>query len=933
MFTLEDLVELNNSVTVEVSFSNVIQFQDDHPEFVKINTTMYSVNVPVATLIGEGETVRIENTTTLYNSTRVTTKIHRVSVEATYMDAVPTQFVVGDNQLSAQGTELLGDRTRVIAEGEAVFSNLVLNRPAVGAYTFSFTPSDTSITAFDTQMAIVTGAPHHLGLYKPCATTPPPCTNTAYTAAVTTTLSDIQVVVLDGGDNFVGEDDFTGPHSVTVKLMSDGAALLGTTTLQTSRGLVTFDDLVLQKPLVGVKTLDFSAPGLYGTEIDLMVSTGDPYSLTLEPIETSAFPEGVESLYDYEALHETNLTSKSGAIVVRILDGGGNKVSSQSDFETVVYATCDTATLQVGNGNTNYVVTENGIGYFHDLRLMAPPEGTHVIGFESPGWVPTSLELGVVKGPGLALKIKSFPTLEYEASVRTVIGELHVAIIDAGMNEVGPTNKIPRKIVLEISSPEGSEAIDFKVSDVQDDIIRTGEGEILFKEGNVYLKNPVQGTYVLTVRSVGLLPTSLEFVVEPGDPYALQVPETWVAPNGKEYTFDKQYFSSRQVSVRPIPVIVVDGGGNFLGAQDPMRRMVEVTSDDVDLTGSTKFTNNGEVLLDKLKMLSPQTLKGKNKEYVLTFSSNGLQSTTVSLFGRLGYPSSIEVRDSVRTLYYSDSNVTLDKVEAQLLDAGGSWVENSYPEKRNITVRVDYFIDADGKRTDFEIEGGEEGSEAAEGEVPVSMGGDTAMVNVVSHQPDASLPVVKGRSLWCTYDAEEWLILGMKGGERPAACQESYLALDRPKVGRYGFVFSSTCDRDRCKGIPGYDVYLDLTPFHLELEIRPGKPSQLVFIQEPVRLTEHGYPLDPAPHLQALDVSGNLCRQENTYAVVQFSPRMLQTYGTVTPMVEGVAKFDRMRFVGRRGRTYDMTFDAGPGDFLPERYHYQLRICEAQFSA
>lgn len=104
VFTLENLVELNNSVTVEVSFTNVIQYQEDHPEFVKINTTMYSVTVPVATLIGEGETVRIENTTTLYNSTRVTTKVHRVSVEATYLDAVPTQFVVADNRLSAQGT-------------------------------------------------------------------------------------------------------------------------------------------------------------------------------------------------------------------------------------------------------------------------------------------------------------------------------------------------------------------------------------------------------------------------------------------------------------------------------------------------------------------------------------------------------------------------------------------------------------------------------------------------------------------------------------------------------------------------------------------------------------------------------------------------------------------------------------------------------------
>ena len=506
----------------------------------------------------------------------------------------------------------------------------------------------------------------------------------------------------------------------------------------------------------------------------------------------------------------------------------------QSEFETIVYATCETATLQVGNGNTNYVVTENGIAYFHDLRLMAPPEGTHVIGFESPGWVPTSLELGVVKGPGLALKIKSFPVLEFEASVQSVIGELHVAIINAGMNEVDTTNKIPRKVVLDISSPEGSDAVDFVVSDVQDDIIRTGEGDLLFKEGNVFLKAPVQGTYVLTVISVGLLPISVEFVVGPGDPFALQVPETWVAPNGKEY-----------------------------------------------------------------------------------------------IFGRVGYPSSIEVKDSLRTLYYSDSNVTLDKVEAQLLDAGGSWVENNYPEKRNITVRVDYFIDVEGKRTDFELEGGEEGGETAEAEVPVPKEGDTATVDMLPHQPDASLPVVKGRSLGCTYDTEEWLILGMKGGERPGACQESYLALDRPKVGRYGFVFSSTCDRDRCQGIPGYDVYLDLTPFHLELEIRPGKPSQLVFMQEPVRLTEHGYPLDPAPHLQALDVSGNLCTQENTYAVVQFSPRMLQTYGTVTPVVKGVAKFDRMRFIGRRGGTYDMTFSVPPLDLETSFRNVTIIDCES----
>ena len=137
----------------------------------------------------------------------------------------------------------------------------------------------------------------------------------------------------------------------------------------------------------------------------------------------------------------------------------------------------------------------------------------------------------------------------------------------------------------------------------------------------------------------------------------------------------------------------------LIAAGTGLGKALEVTSDDVDLTGSTKFTNNGEVLLDKLKMLSPQTLKGKNKEYVLTFSSNGLQSTTVSLFGRVGYPSSIEVRDSVRTLYYSDSNVTLDKVEAQLLDAGGSWVENNYPEKRNITQSRSILVAGSRART------------------------------------------------------------------------------------------------------------------------------------------------------------------------------------------------------------------------------------------
>ena len=928
VFTLEELVELNNSVTVEVSFSNVIQYQEDHPEFVKINTTMYSVTIPVATILGEGETVRIENTTTLYNSTRVTTKIHRVSITATFMDPAPEQFLVGDNQLTFQGTQLLGDKTRKIVEGEAIFSNLVLTKPAAGMYQFDFDPSDTSITSFNTQMRIVTGSPHHLGLHKSCATSPSPCTEIYYKASVATTLEEIEVLVLDGGDNFVGADDFTGPHTVTVKLISDGAALLGTTTLQTSSGAVVFNDLSLQRPLVGLRTLEFSAPGLYGTKINLMISTGEPHSLTLEPMEASALPDGVESLNAYESLHETNLTSKSGAIVVRILDGGGNKVTTQSEFETIVYAECDTATLQVGLGNTNYVVTENGIAYFDDLRLLAPPEGTHTIGFSSPGWEPTNLEVGVIKGPGLALKIKSFTTLEYEARVQTVIGELHVAIIDAGLNEVGPTNKIPRKVVLDIASPEGSDAVDFVISDVQDDIIRTGEGDLLFKEGNVFLKNPVQGTYVLTVRSVGLLPTSQEFVVVPGPPYALHVPQTWLAPNGKEYIFDKQYYSSRQVSVRPIPVIVVDGGGNFLGAQDPLRRMVEVNSDDVDLNGNTKFTNNGEVLLDKMKLLSPQTLKGKNKEYILTFSSSGLQSTSISLFGRVGYPSSIDVRDSLRTLYYSDRNVTLDKVEAQLLDAGGSWVESNYPERRNITVRLNYFIDKDGKRTDlYPSENSPEGSNE-EIEVPATSGAGSEKATLLSHQPDASLPVVKGRSLWCTYDTEEWLLLGMKEGARPDACQDSFLALDHPKVGRYGFEFSSTCDRDRCKGMPGYDVYLDLTPFHLEVEIRPGKPSQLVFTQEPLRLTEHGYPLDPAPHLHALDVSGNLCIQENTFAFVKFTPMMLQTYGTVTAMIQGAAKFDTLRFVGRRGWTYDMTFSAPALDLETSFRNVTIVDCE-----
>ena len=871
----------------------------------------------VTTVSSTGVEATVTRIVVTYNITESTIFKHKVTVSAAAAAVTGSDYLIGNNLLATPSTTLEtvasagGKLSQDLVLGQASFPGLALRKPRVGTYSIKVTNSDVSIAALESQITVTEGAPHHLGLQRPCTTSvTADCTTTTYTASSLTPLENITVLVLDGGDNPVGSKDATGPHPVTVSVVGGTVTLSGTTMQNTVDGVAKFTGLHFVAPVEGTNTLKFTAPGLNPVTVNVLVIAGSAYSLRVEP--SNKFPENVANKLSYPSTVETLLSTIDAPIVVRVLDGGSNKISTATEFETLVYVSCATADIVVGDGSTNYTITEKGLAYFHDLKLIRPVAAKHTLHFTSPTVIGDAYEIGVVIGPAIGLRIRNYTPQVYQGAVTTPLVPLDVFLVDAGDNNLGSLNPSPRRITVNIAGPQHEFFTD---EDQNQQILQTGKGTVTFND--LVIGGGRIGNYNITVSSNQLVSDYAGFEVTVGPAYGLHVPEQWTAANNKEYTLIQEYYSSRALLLRPVPIIVVDGGGNFIGNLDTnadglnLRRQVKVTVNEGELTSDTKYTTAGQTVMDTIVLKNPASRKA-GKRYILTFRTTTpsvLAPYNVDVIVKVGYPSQIEVMPfDLRTTYSAAANTTLNRVEARLLDAGGSWVENAYPEERNMTVALEYVVEAaTGAKITF----------------------NATNSTLESHQADASLETKVGRALWCTYDADQWREDRGPDGVRDDACSESYLGFLLPKAGKYGLIFESTCTKIRCPGVFGRDSYMDMLPYKLEITIVPGKPAALVFTTPPSRYTEHNFVMKPAPALQALDVAGNLCTGENTFITVRFEPRMILVFGNIAPMIAGVSTFSNLQFLGRRGTSYTLQFGAPSLGLTTDYPGVQIIECEA----
>ena len=114
----------------------------------------------------------------------------------------------------------------------------------------------------------------------------------------------------------------------------------------------------------------------------------------------------------------------------------------------------------------------------------------------------------------------------------------------------------------------------------------------------------------------------------------------------------------------------------------------------------------------------------------------------------------------------------------------------------------------------------------------------------------------------------------------------------------------------------------------LEIIIVPGPPYHLTFSVTPPTTFENGFVINPIVQLLLLDVADNVCSDLNTFASLSIFPNVHRLYGQTTPVVSGVASFDRLRIVGDHDTSYTLRFDIIATGLSIVHFPYQIVSCK-----
>ena len=222
-----------------------------------------------------------------------------------------------------------GENTGIILKnfGSYNFESLVLDAPATGNYTLTFTAS--GLLNATQAFSIMSGPSARL--YIPITFSLSP-TDTiiptlSYTSLKTTTLDRVVVLILDGGLNYI----YDASRNVSVTVNNNGN--LTYTVQNSSMGYVLFDDITLHNPAVGLYTLSFESTGLQDITMDISITPG--YSAILDTCRSNA--NLVRNVSSGLCVEEANYTSAALVTLrdftVDVLDAGRVFVGSNWNNE------------------------------------------------------------------------------------------------------------------------------------------------------------------------------------------------------------------------------------------------------------------------------------------------------------------------------------------------------------------------------------------------------------------------------------------------------------------------------------------------------------------------------------------------------------------------------------------------------------------------
>ena len=349
----------------------------------------------------------------------------------------------------------------IAVNGVAQFSDMYAMAPTVSsAYDadgYKMTFSSSGLLDLTFGILVTEGAGYSFELTPPSVYPLPALTadtfRSDFATKITTAVSDmtLQVRILDGGGNFVGETEPRG-HIIDVScataemgLYPQGDGQGGTTYAITCMrgfckegeepGVARFRNLVLMSPTIGEHAIVFSGLGVDATFIvNVLVGLEavglkvvDYTSFTLEAYAATAIP----------------------TVRVGIVDAGYNLMGVTNPQTRVISCEVDGPrhVFDISQGaNIEDLPAFSGDVVFTRMALGTPEAGDYNLTFSTDGLNSVVLNITIIQGPASRLYvpvefttasgISVIPETNYPALVSTAISPLVVLVLDGGLNYV-----------------------------------------------------------------------------------------------------------------------------------------------------------------------------------------------------------------------------------------------------------------------------------------------------------------------------------------------------------------------------------------------------------------------------------------------------------------------------------------------------------------
>eukprot|EP00003_Mantamonas_plastica_P013238 TRINITY_DN231_c0_g1_i21.p1 TRINITY_DN231_c0_g1~~TRINITY_DN231_c0_g1_i21.p1 ORF type:complete len:4505 (+),score=1241.59 TRINITY_DN231_c0_g1_i21:2738-16252(+) len=464
-----------------------------------------------------------------------------------------------------------------------------------------------------------------------------------------------------------------GVSNVTASVDGQPNMLVGQRTVSINNGQAVFTGLQMVRPSasVGSYTIRFkSSVSLTETTVNVKIVRGPPELFRVTQRGRTSVP----------CVEVTSLDT----IVIGAFDAGNTFVGDVDNDRAANISVVGTNVTMLSSGTQTTMI--NGTAKF-DTKIVAPKVGRYVMMIQVGELASQMLWVDVTPGPSTRMEM-FFPAVGVNVTVtstlETAVGVVQMRTLDAGGNINGAADGQSRNLLASVLRSTGS-ATGSKVSLVASGVnsVMT-DGAATFS--NLKLIRPYVGLHTLEISTSGLASAFVNVVVLPGPVSGLLAPVT-----ANDVPLSATYLGggTGRVSLPSMTVTTIDVSDN-VQSNTSVPRMVTLTvasvggsasvvgssiivsksvSNPIAAGTTTQSTGtNGKAVFADIELVA------KSGEYVLTFSSAGLTTTTKRMMIQPGPAYTAEIVRNASLVYQNDRTALPVQPLLKLVDDQGNFI-------------------------------------------------------------------------------------------------------------------------------------------------------------------------------------------------------------------------------------------------------------------